>query len=70
MREESLLVAFLQEELPFGEIAGVLAGVLSQQAPVAHPTLDEIMRIDAWARQAATERVEHLRAGKLACSAH
>ena len=50
--------AYLEEQIPFMEIPRVIEDTLAQHHPVAHPTLDEIVTIDAWAR-AMTQDIIH-----------
>ena len=45
--------AYLQDQVAFGEIPRIIAEVLEQHVPVSHPTLDEILAVDAWSRKAA-----------------
>jgi 1-deoxy-D-xylulose-5-phosphate reductoisomerase len=47
--------AYLEGQMPFGEIAHVIAETLGQHTPAAHPTLDEILDVDTWARKTATD---------------
>ena len=49
--------AFLQGQLPFGEIPRVIADIMEQHTPLGHPTLDEILATDEWARHAAQELI-------------
>ena len=45
--------AFLRETIAFGDIPRVIEDTLAGHAPLAHPTLEEILAADQWARQAA-----------------
>jgi len=47
--------AYLDGHLAFADLARVIAEVLDQHAPVAHPTLDDILAVDASSRKAAQE---------------
>ena len=46
---------YLEDQLPFTDIPRVIRETLEQHTPVAHPTLDEILALDAWARHTADE---------------
>ena len=49
--------AYLADQLRFADIPWLIEETLRQHAPVAHPTLDEILKADAWARAAAGELI-------------
>ncbi|MBI3087772.1 MAG: 1-deoxy-D-xylulose-5-phosphate reductoisomerase [Candidatus Omnitrophica bacterium] len=49
--------AYLRDELAFLDIPHVIAETLQQHAPSAHPTLDDILKTDDWARQTAQELI-------------
>ncbi len=49
--------AYLEDQLPFTDIPRVIADVLDQHTPVAHPALDDILAIDVWSRQTAQELI-------------
>lgn len=49
--------AYLEEQMPFTEIPRVIEETLERHAPLAHPTLEEILAIDSWARTTAQERI-------------
>jgi 1-deoxy-D-xylulose-5-phosphate reductoisomerase len=49
--------AYLEGHIPFAEIPRVIAEALEEHTPTAHPTLDEIVSVDAWARCSAKERI-------------
>ncbi len=53
--------AYLDDHVPFADIPRVIADTLEQHAPVSHPTLDEVVAIDAWSRKTAQELI-HARA--------
>jgi 1-deoxy-D-xylulose-5-phosphate reductoisomerase len=46
---------YLQDELAFTDIPRVIRETLDQHTAIAHPTLDEILAVDAWSRQTAQE---------------
>ncbi|MBI3312574.1 MAG: 1-deoxy-D-xylulose-5-phosphate reductoisomerase [Candidatus Omnitrophica bacterium] len=54
---EACVQAFLQDSLPFTRIPSVIERILSRQRIVAHPSLEEILRADAWAREQVLEAV-------------
>ena len=47
--------AYLHDAIKFAEIPRVIEDVLRQHTPIAQPTLDDVLRVDAWARAAAAE---------------
>ena len=49
--------AYLEGHMPFADIPRVIAQTLEQHTSVAHPTLDEILAVDAWSRQTAQELI-------------
>ena len=49
--------AYLEEQMAFADIPRVVADVLERHTPVAHPTLDDILAVDAWARTTAQEMI-------------
>ena len=49
--------AYLEDQLPFQEIPRVIAEVLEQHPPAAHPALEEVLRVDAWSRATAQEMI-------------
>ena len=49
--------AYLREELSFADIPRIVEETVRNHQPILHPTLDEILYTDTWARQAATELV-------------
>ena len=49
--------AYLEGQMEFADIPRVIAETLEQHRPVAHPTLDEVLDADAWARRTAAERI-------------
>ncbi|MBU2063197.1 MAG: 1-deoxy-D-xylulose-5-phosphate reductoisomerase, partial [Candidatus Omnitrophica bacterium] len=50
---EVAVTAFLDSNLGFTKIAGVIANVLKKHKPVRNPGMDEIFTVDAWARKEA-----------------
>ena len=53
--DEVAVTLFLSQRLRFTDIAPLIEWVLEQHQAVAHPTLNEIMAADAWARDKATQ---------------
>ncbi len=51
------LLAYLEDHAAFGDLPRIIAGVLEQHTPVAHPSLDDILRVDAWSRATAKDMV-------------
>jgi 1-deoxy-D-xylulose-5-phosphate reductoisomerase len=49
--------AYLDGQMAFSDIPRVIAETVEQHQPLAHPTLDDILGADAWARQQAHERI-------------
>ncbi len=49
--------AYLDDHIPFTEIPRIIAETLEQHERVTHPTLDEILSLDALARRTAKERI-------------
>ena len=49
--------AYLEDHAAFGDLPRIIAGVLEQHTPVAHPSLDDILRVDAWSRATAKDMV-------------
>ena len=54
---DAAVQGYLQGHVPFGEIPRIIAEVLEQHAPIAHPTLDEVLAVDAWSRKTAEELI-------------
>lgn len=52
---EAAVHGFLTGELRFPDIAEICRRVLDEHAFVADPTLDDVRRLDAWARQAVAD---------------
>ena len=51
------VAAYLEGELPFGEIPRVIADTLAPHAAIAQPSLEEILAADRWARHTAQELI-------------
>ena len=49
--------AYLDGDVSFVDIPRVIAETLDQHAPLAHPTLDEILAVDAWSRNTTLELI-------------
>ena len=49
--------AYLEGQIPFTEIPRIIAETLEEHTATAHPTLDDIVAVDAWARCSAKERI-------------
>jgi 1-deoxy-D-xylulose-5-phosphate reductoisomerase len=45
---------FVKREIPFLKIFDIVKQVMDRHSLVAHPTLDDVLQADAWARQEAT----------------
>jgi len=54
---EVAVQAFLEDHISLAEIPRIIAQTLEQHQAAAHPTLDEVLAVDAWARQAASEQI-------------
>jgi 1-deoxy-D-xylulose-5-phosphate reductoisomerase len=53
---EVLVDEFLHDRIGYLDIPGIAHAVLSQHTLIPHPTLDELLAADAWARQVARSR--------------
>lgn len=51
--DEIAVDLFLQKRLPFTAIAGIIEKVLEQHHNVLHPSLEEVLAADGWARERA-----------------
>ncbi len=49
--DEAAVELFLSQRIKFTDIARLVAQVLEQHQSIAHPTLEEIMAADSWARR-------------------
>jgi len=61
--DEVAVEAFLEKAIPFRAVVEVVAAVLGQHKTAGRANLQEILRADRWAREAAREEVRRLRAG-------
>jgi 1-deoxy-D-xylulose-5-phosphate reductoisomerase len=61
--DEVLVAGFLAGRIPFPAIGEGLRTVLENHAPLAEPTLEQIMEADAWARRAAEQFLAGRRVG-------
>ena len=52
---DTAVAAYLDGQLAFADIPRVIAETFEQHAPVPHPTLDEVLAVDAWSRKIAQE---------------
>jgi len=50
---EVAVPAFLNREIPFARIWGLVEDVMQKHELVAHPSLDVIINADSWARETA-----------------
>ncbi len=57
--DEVAVELFLSQHIKFTDIANLVAETLEQHQVITHPTLEEIMAADAWAR----EKVSHITKG-------
>lgn len=51
--DEVVVDAFLENRIRFTDIPAILRGVMDKHAVIPHPTLDDILAVDAWAKSAA-----------------
>ena len=49
--------AYLEDHISFTDIPRVIAETMEQHTPIAHPTLEDILSIDAWSRTTSQELV-------------
>jgi len=54
---EVCVAAFLRDDLPFTRLAPLIEQVVRRHRPVAHPTLEQILEADTWAREETQEVV-------------
>ncbi|MDY6824269.1 MAG: 1-deoxy-D-xylulose-5-phosphate reductoisomerase [Thermodesulfobacteriota bacterium] len=52
---ETVVEAFLEEEVSFGRIPAVIETVMGRHTPVTNPSLSDIKEADGWARKCARE---------------
>ena len=50
--------AYLEDHVAFMDIPRVIEAVLGQHTPIAHPTLEEILHVDAWSRAVAQQLIQ------------
>ena len=55
--DEVAVELFLSQRIKFTDIALLVAQTLEQHQAIAHPTLEEILAADAWAREAVTRLI-------------
>ncbi|GAI94496.1 unnamed protein product, partial [marine sediment metagenome] len=53
--DEVAVELFLSQRIKFTDIAYLVKQTLEQHQPVAHPTLEEVLAADAWAREKVTQ---------------
>ena len=51
------VAAYLAGQLAFGDIPRAIADILERHTAIPHPALEEILAVDAWARQATQESI-------------
>jgi 1-deoxy-D-xylulose-5-phosphate reductoisomerase len=51
------VAAYLEEHISFADIPRVITETVQQHTLVAHPSLEETLTIDAWARKTAEELI-------------
>ncbi len=54
---DAAVTAYLDDAIAFAEIPRVITETLEQHRPAAHPTLDDILAADVWARKTAQELI-------------
>jgi len=54
---EIAVEAFCERKISFDRISQVVARTMERHEPVAHATLEQILKADAWARGQATEEI-------------
>jgi 1-deoxy-D-xylulose-5-phosphate reductoisomerase len=54
---DAAVQAYLDGQVELGEIARIIRDTMDQHRPKAHPTLDDVLAVDAWARRTAGERI-------------
>jgi 1-deoxy-D-xylulose-5-phosphate reductoisomerase len=54
---DTAVQAYLEGHIELTDIPRIITETMDQHRPTAHPTLDEILAIDAWARRTAGERI-------------
>jgi 1-deoxy-D-xylulose-5-phosphate reductoisomerase len=59
---EVAVARFLEEKIAFTDIPAVIAGVLDIASVTAHPGLEQVIKADAWGREAAADFIKGLAA--------
>jgi 1-deoxy-D-xylulose-5-phosphate reductoisomerase len=54
---DTAVQAYLDGHVEFADIPRIISETMEQHRPTAHPTLDDILTVDAWARRTAGERI-------------
>ena len=54
---DAAVQAYLEDQVAFTEIPRIIADVLEQHTPTAHPMLEEILAVDAWSRKTVQELI-------------
>jgi 1-deoxy-D-xylulose-5-phosphate reductoisomerase len=67
---EVCVEAFLEDALPFTEIPIQIERVLSRHRTIGHPTLEEILQADEWARQQVIQQIRKFTRGSAALLDH
>jgi 1-deoxy-D-xylulose-5-phosphate reductoisomerase len=61
--DEVVVESFLKRKIPFPKIPEILKSVMRKHKPLPHPSLEEILRADRWAREEA-ERIVAVAVGR------
>ena len=64
---EAAVALFLEEKVGYLDIARLLEAVCQLHEPIARPSLDDILAVDAWSRVAVHEQVKKLGTTMVAC---
>ncbi len=59
---EVAALAFLEGQLPYIQIVNMVAQIIEYHQNIASPTLDQVMEVDAWAREEANRMIREGRA--------
>lgn len=54
---DEAVAAYLEQHMALTDIPRVIRDTLEQHTPLAHPTLDDVVRTDAWSRATAKELI-------------
>jgi 1-deoxy-D-xylulose-5-phosphate reductoisomerase len=57
---EIAVESFLQERISFASIPVVVEAVMEQHHPKGHPSLEDVLEADRWARERATESIAQI----------